>query len=421
MGKSTPKPPTPPDPVATANAQAAANQATAQQEAELNRYNQVGPTGNVNWQAPTDGSNQWTQTTTLSPEQQAIYNQQTQAQSGALGIANQQLGNVQNALNTPFSYNSLPGLQYGVQGGNIQQGFDQGQAVQGQVGADDFGDERARVEQALWDQARSRLDPMWQERESGMNNMLANQGFSMNSTGAQNAYGAFGRDRNDAYNTALYGAITGAGAEQSRLWGQELAQGQFANQAAGQQYAQNQGQAAFANTAQQQAYQQALANANLNNATRDQAGQEMAYAQNLPIQQFSALMSGNQVTMPTQNFTPTGVAPTDYLGAQALYQQQANANYQTAAQQQAGMLGGLFQLGGSIGSAAIMASDARLKTDIEPFGKHNGRDWWFYRYLWDAPSVRRLGVMAQQLLKTDPGAVVVHPSGYLMVNYASLV
>ena len=416
MGKSTPKPPTPPDPVATANAQAAANQQTAQLEAELNRYDTVGPTGSTSW--TNDGANHWTQTTNLSPEQQAIYNQQTAAQSGALGIANDQLGRVNTALQTPFSYNGLPGLQYGANGGPITTSFNQGQAVQGQVGPNDFSADRQRIEQSLWDQARSRLDPMWDQRESALQNQLANQGFSMNSQGYQNAGAAFGRDRNDAYNTALFGAIQGAGDEQARLYGMDLSRGQFANQAAAQQYAQNQGQAAFQNTAQQQAYAQSLANANLNNAARDQAGQELAYQQNLPIQQFSALMSGNQVSMPTGNFTPTSVAPTDYLGAQALYQQQANANYQAQVQQQQGLLGGLFQLGSA---AATAFSDARLKTDIAATGEGwGGNRLYNYRYLWDEPGTVRRGVMAQEVARTRPDAVYMHPSGFLMVDYGAL-
>ena len=146
----------------------------------------------------------------------------------------------------------------------------------------------------------------------------------------------------------------------------------------------------------------------------------MAYEQNLPIQQFSALMSGNQVSMPTGTFTPTSVAPTDYLGAQALYQQQLNSNYQSQMAQYQGQMGGLYDLAGSLGSAAIMYSDERVKTDFQHVGSDGKRDWFDYRYLWDEPGTVRRGVMAQQLLTTDPQAVHVHDSGYLMVNYASL-
>jgi hypothetical protein len=65
-------------------------------------------------------------------------------------------------------------------------------------------------------------------------------------------------------------------------------------------------------------------------------------------------------------------------------------------------------------------SDERMKTDIQHVGHDGKRDWFDYRYLWDEPGTVRRGVMAQQLLTTDPQAVHVHDSGYLMVNYASL-
>jgi hypothetical protein len=67
-----------------------------------------------------------------------------------------------------------------------------------------------------------------------------------------------------------------------------------------------------------------------------------------------------------------------------------------------------------------MFSDVRLKADIEPVGVVNGRNWYRYRYLWDEPGTVQLGVMAQEIAASDPQAVVVHPSGYLMVDYGRL-
>ena len=74
-------------------------------------------------------------------------------------------------------------------------------------------------------------------------------------------------------------------------------------------------------------------------------------------------------------------------------------------------------------AAAVLGlfSDVRLKTDIEPAGTDaQGRAWYDYRYLWDPEGTIRRGVMAQEILHTDPEAVSVHPSGYLMVDYAKL-
>lgn len=79
--------------------------------------------------------------------------------------------------------------------------------------------------------------------------------------------------------------------------------------------------------------------------------------------------------------------------------------------------GGILQAGLGVAS---MFSDVRLKADIVPLGYIDGRQWYNYRYLWDEPGVTRQGVMAHEVLKTDPQAVSTHPSGYLMVDYSQL-
>lgn len=69
---------------------------------------------------------------------------------------------------------------------------------------------------------------------------------------------------------------------------------------------------------------------------------------------------------------------------------------------------------------SIGFSDIRLKTDIAPAGERNGHAWYTYRYVWDDVGTVRGGVMAQEVLKTHPEAVITHPLGFLMVDYAKL-
>lgn len=69
---------------------------------------------------------------------------------------------------------------------------------------------------------------------------------------------------------------------------------------------------------------------------------------------------------------------------------------------------------------SIGPSDIRLKTDIAPAGERNGHAWYTYRYVWDDVGTVRGGVMAQEVLKTHPEAVLTHPLGFLMVDYAKL-
>ncbi len=72
-------------------------------------------------------------------------------------------------------------------------------------------------------------------------------------------------------------------------------------------------------------------------------------------------------------------------------------------------------------AALFVPSDLRLKQDIEEVGlDSSGRRWIDYRYIWDEPDVRRRGVIAQEIAQTDPEAVRMHPSGFLMVDYSKL-
>lgn len=72
-------------------------------------------------------------------------------------------------------------------------------------------------------------------------------------------------------------------------------------------------------------------------------------------------------------------------------------------------------------SAASLFSDARLKEDIQTAGYDaRGRRWVDYRYVWDEPGVTHRGVLAQEVQETDPHAVGMHPSGFLMVDYSKL-
>lgn len=84
----------------------------------------------------------------------------------------------------------------------------------------------------------------------------------------------------------------------------------------------------------------------------------------------------------------------------------------------------LSQIGQGASTAASLASlfsDERLKADIVPVRKDKrGRQWYQYRYVWDAPGTIHEGVMAQEIMDSDPQAVTVHDSGFLMVDYLQL-
>ena len=72
--------------------------------------------------------------------------------------------------------------------------------------------------------------------------------------------------------------------------------------------------------------------------------------------------------------------------------------------------------GGGGAAAAYGFSDIRLKSDIQKIGRF--KDYNLYSYqLFGKPEI---GVMAHEVQEINPEAVILHDSGYLMVNYGAL-
>jgi hypothetical protein len=113
MGKDSP---TPPDPSQTAAAQGEWNSFTAQQQQAMNMVGQNTPYGSLAYNQTgsstmTDPSGkqisvpQYTATQTLSPSQQAIFDQTQSAQGNLAGLANDQSAKLKDYLGTSFDYN----------------------------------------------------------------------------------------------------------------------------------------------------------------------------------------------------------------------------------------------------------------------------------------------------------------------------
>lgn len=111
------KTPKAPDPVATAQAQAAMNRDTAITQQQINMMDQNNPWGSINYEQTgvegfTDSSGKWvetpkyTQTTTLTPEQQAIFDQTQASETNLAGIANDQSAFLKDYLNRPFEFDN---------------------------------------------------------------------------------------------------------------------------------------------------------------------------------------------------------------------------------------------------------------------------------------------------------------------------
>lgn len=365
IGKSA-QAPTPPDPTVVANAQSAANIASSTAQQKLNMVGSNGPSGSVLWQADPTQPGGYTQNTTLSPQSQQAYNAQVQDQIAGLGAAGQAIGNVNTALQTPFSYSGLPALQSqlstgGVQGsigslpqaqtnlaatslqsqinpgGSIQTGYSTGAPVQSgvstqglqssvdnpqaaygftpqgqiqtQIGNQDVSGAVNSVQNATWQQALSRLDPLRQQQGNQLQAQLAAQGLGANSAAYQNQSDIFNRGQNDAYTQALLGSIQQGANEQNVLFNQQAQQGQFANAAQAQQFGQQQTGLQDYNSAAAQNFGQNLQsgqfanqaandtfNQNLQQGQFANSAQAQQYAQNQALAQF-----GNQATQQQLN------------------------------------------------------------------------------------------------------------------------
>ena len=161
-------------------------------------------------------------------------------------------------------------------------------------------------------------------------------------------------------------------------------------------------------------------------AANQQGFQQAAYNQMQPINVINALRTGSQVQGPSYANVPqqAQTAGADILGAtNAQYTNQLNAtNAQNA--QTGNFMGGLMGLG----SAALMSpvgtfSDENLKTDIKRIGTHDlGMGIYTYHYKdgYNLPTGIQVGVMAQEVEKVIPEAVIVTDSGFKAVNYAML-
>ena len=120
MGKSSAPPA--PDYEAAAVAQGQENRETARFNAGANRVNQYTPQGSSVWTIrpgadldnPQPGD--YIQTTTLSPEQQSIYDQTAMIDNALLRVAGGQLGRVAETFNTPLDLSGLPAWRTSGQG-----------------------------------------------------------------------------------------------------------------------------------------------------------------------------------------------------------------------------------------------------------------------------------------------------------------
>ena len=325
----------------------------------------------------------------IAQNQNAALQQQTAANQAQAQQYAQSQGNAQFANQAQLAGFNANLQNQQAQNQAIGQNYQQGmgtQAAQNQAAAQNFGQNVAN--QQLGNQATQQNFNNALATQAAQNQAIG-QNFGQNVTSQQLANAAIGQNYQQ-------GMSTQAAQNQALAQNQATAtqQQQLNNAAQLQQYNQNLGQGQFSNQAALQELQKQMT------------------LRNQPLNEITGLMSGSQLQMPQfQGYNPTSITPAPiFAGAQA----QGAANMQNYGIQQSGAnaaTSGLF------GLAGVALSDRRLKSNIERIGTHK-LGIGIYEY--DIFGGRQQGVMADEVEKVMPEAVLMHPSGYKMVNYGLL-
>lgn len=378
--------PDPPDYRGAAEEQAESSREVTNIQTWANRPNQFTPWGTTTWDTnpyidPGTGDRvtQWNQTTTLDPTLQEALDDQQAITRGRSDIALSLLGRSRDEFGEQVSFDDFIGLgeapqaqsygqnlpgygqfdtsglpgysttpqvgQYGqeylpnrgsVPGAeNLQRGLD----YSGAYSVGDPNQIRGRAEDAIYDRQTSRLDPMWDRRESQLATQLRNQGLNPGDEAYNEQMAEMSRQRNDAYSSAMNDAIMGGGAESDRMFGQQM-------QRRGQDIGEINQQGQFGNNAALSAYGMNMQGAQMTDAQRQAAMGEMLgfggqrYDEQMGLagleaqrrsQGFGEMASGAQFQNDLR-----GQMLTDQLrgGNQEFNQQMQQANYQNTLRQQ---------------------------------------------------------------------------------------
>lgn len=297
-------------------------------------------------------------------------------------LQNQQLDRQTQAnrpnINTPFGHQSW--TQDANGNWSLQSGFAPG--MQGAADAlmkefggyagkpFDFNAGRQEAEDALYSRQMMRLNPEFQTREAQMQAQLGAAGYSPASSAYRAATKDLAAERVGAGEAARLNAIAGGGAEAARNFGMQMQARQMPLMQLGQMHG--------------------LTGAPGFHAAGQGQGPNL----------LGAAQMGTGFDLQRQQ-----------MAMQKAMQDQASG---------ADWASGAMGLAGSI-LPFLMFSDERLKRDVVRLesGPLPGVPWatWEYRF---APGRRHVGVIAQDLVKVRPEAVVRGPGGFLMVDYSFL-
>lgn len=304
------------------------------------------------------GGNDWTQTMTLSPEMQALFDQSMRLEQGLFGAQNLASDRVNEMMAQGFNVGELPAA--------------------GQVYDPSLATNNAT------DLILQRLDPQFDRQLSQLQAQLANQGVTQGSAAYNTALDNFMQQRHAAEREASLAGI-GLGMQQQGLM--------F-----------NQSEQARQRALAEQAYLRALP---LNELNALRTGTQVSMPQ-FPGFSQQATTAGPDLL---------GAAQAGYQADLGRYnaQQAAGGSLMSGL---FGIGGSLLGAAGQAGGFGALFSDRRLKRDIKRIGRaDNGLNIYSYQYVWGGPY--HIGYMADEVEAIAPHAV--HDvGGYQAVDYGAI-
>ena len=230
-----PQTPATPDYSGAAQQTAQGNLDAARQATAANRVNQITPYGSLTYKVTGQdpyGNPTWTSTSSLSPDQQQLYNYDIATSKGLGQLQQKGLNYVNTMIDSPFNTSGLPKLSSQLNSPKFNQ---LGNAEAMQRDLENQG-------MAGWDKATGllmqRLEPSMERQQKALDTQLANQGIMRGSEAYEQAQQDLAMKQNDLRNQAALGGQQ----VQQNLFGQSLQAGQFGNTAMQQDYANRQAQ-----------------------------------------------------------------------------------------------------------------------------------------------------------------------------------
>lgn len=268
-----------------AAAQGEENRQSVQDQLFANRPTMYTPWGYQSWsQTPyTDPSTgnetlRWEMTQGLNPALQDILNKQFAIQGGRTDLAGMMTGRMGSEFGEPIDWSGLapmgerPGVQF-----TLPEAGDPYQT-------------RQRAEDAVYNQAMSRIQPQQQSEMESLEIKMRNQGLSPGDAAWQSQVQDMNMRHSDQSNQALWSSVGEGRAESGQMWGMmgdRFDQRRLSN-------AQN--------------YDQMMRSSNYANQLRQAQMAEAMSRRGWSLNEMNALLSGQQVGMPQMP---------DFMGAQA--------------------------------------------------------------------------------------------------------